>query len=65
MVKAGQANPPPLHAIILAATGRDVRLCSNCGHCDGVMAPGMDLTFSEVLHAAARNDPAALTNDTL
>jgi heterodisulfide reductase subunit C len=65
IVKAGLANPPPLHAIILAATSQDVRLCSNCGNCDGVMAPGMDLTFSEVLQAAACNDPAALTNDTL
>jgi heterodisulfide reductase subunit C len=65
MVKANQVYPTPLHAIILAATSQDVRLCSNCGNCDGLMAPGMDLTFGEVLQAAARNDSAALTNDTL
>jgi heterodisulfide reductase subunit C len=65
MVKANQVYPTPLHAIILAATSQDVRLCSNCGNCDGVMAPGMDLTFGEVLKAAARNQSTALTNETL
>ena len=63
--KASQSGQTPLHAVILAATSQDVRLCSNCGNCDGLMAPGMDLTFGEVLQAASRNDTAALTNETL
>lgn len=58
-------TPIPLHAIILAATGQDVRVCSNCGNCNGRMAPGMDLSFGEIMQAAARNDPEALTNRTL
>jgi heterodisulfide reductase subunit C len=29
------------------------------------MAPGMDLTFGEIMQAAARNDPQALENSTL
>lgn len=65
MAKTNQSNSTPLHAVILAATSQDVRLCTNCGNCDGLMAPGMDLTFGEVLQAASRNDPIALTNDTL
>lgn len=63
--KPSLSSQTPLHAVILAATGQDVRLCTNCGNCNGLMAPGMDLTFGEVLQAAARNDPAALTNNTL
>jgi heterodisulfide reductase subunit C len=65
MTKSNRSLPTPLHAVILAATSQDVRLCTNCGNCDSLMAPGMDLTFGEVLQAAARNDPVALTNDTL
>ena len=29
------------------------------------MAPGMDLTFGEIMRAAARDDPRALDNQTL
>ena len=65
MPKPARPYSTPLHAVILAATSQDVRLCSNCGNCNGPMAPGMDLTFGEVLQAAARNDPSALTNKTL
>jgi heterodisulfide reductase subunit C len=63
--KQNQPDQTPLHAIILAATRQDVRLCENCGNCNGRMAPGMDLTFGEIMQAAARNDITALTNKTL
>jgi heterodisulfide reductase subunit C len=55
----------PLRSIILASTGQDVRDCINCDTCDGWMLPGMDLTFGEVMQAAARDDPLALENRTL
>ena len=55
----------PLRSVILAATGQDVRECINCDTCDAWMAPGMDLTFGEVMQAAARDDPQALDNNTL
>ncbi len=51
----------PLRAIILAATGEDVRLCGNCTSCKQLTAPGMDLSLGEILRAAARDDPQVLT----
>ena len=51
----------PLRAIILASTGQDVRLCGNCSSCERLTAPGMDLSLGEIIRAAARNDPQALT----
>jgi len=51
----------PLRAIILAATGQDVRLCANCASCEGLMAPGMDLSLGEMVRAAARNETSVLT----
>jgi heterodisulfide reductase subunit C len=55
----------PLRHIILASTGQDVDHCINCAHCDRFDRSGMDLTFGEILRAASRNDPLAMTNDTL
>jgi len=55
----------PLRSVILAETGQDVRLCANCTNCDGLTVPGMDLTLGEIIRAAARNDPQALTCATL
>jgi len=55
----------PLRAIILAATGQDVRLCGNCSSCEQLTAPGMDLSLGEIIRAAARDDPQALTCDSL
>ena len=55
----------PLRSVILAETGQDVRLCANCANCDGLTTPGMDLTLGEIIRAAARNDPQALTCATL
>jgi heterodisulfide reductase subunit C len=55
----------PLTFIILAATGQDVRQCASCLSCEDLRVPGMDLSFGDVIRAAARDDPIALTNDTL
>lgn len=55
----------PLRAIIKTSTGQDVRECMNCNSCDDWMSPGMDLTFREILQAAARDDPQAIDNQTL
>jgi hypothetical protein len=61
--ETGERGPLPF--IILAETGQDVRTCSNCRNCESWMAPGMDLTFGEILRAAARDDPLALQNRSL
>jgi hypothetical protein len=55
----------PLRSVVLTETGQDVRLCANCANCDGLTAPGMDLTLGEIIRAAARNDSRALTCTTL
>ena len=55
----------PLRSVILASTGQDVRECVNCDACDAWILPGMDLTFGEIMQAAARDDPQALDNSTL
>lgn len=55
----------PLPFIILAATGEDVRRCANCQSCADLLTPEMDLTFGELIRAAARDDPRALTCATL
>ncbi len=55
----------PLPFIILAETGQDVRTCSNCRNCEHWLTPGMDLSFGEILRAAARDDPRALQNRSL
>ncbi len=64
-----QPEPPPsrgpLRHIVLVSTGQDVDRCVNCAHCDRFDLPDMDLTFGEILQAAARDDPIALTNSTL
>jgi len=54
-----------LRSVILTETGQDVRLCANCASCENLTAPGRDLTLGEIVRAAARNDPQALTCATL
>ena len=54
-----------LRSIILTETGQDVCRCANCASCESLTAPGMDLTLGEIVRAAARNDPQALTCATL
>ena len=55
----------PLRQVILTSTGQDVLRCTTCWSCDDLMDDGMDLTFGEVMRAAARDDMQALTNNTL
>jgi Fe-S oxidoreductase len=59
------ASRGPLRHLILSATGQDVRRCANCQFCEDLVKPGMDLSFGELMRAASRDDPVALTNDTL
>ena len=58
-------NRGPLRAVILAKTGEDVRQCTSCWHCEQEIEAGMDLSFGDIIRAAAKNDPAALNNKTL
>lgn len=55
----------PLWAIILTASGEDVRQCGQCFACEEYREPGMDLTFGEIFRAAAHDQHNALTNQTL
>lgn len=55
----------PLRAVILAATGQDVRLCASCASCESLQASGMDLSLGEMVRAAARNDTGVLTCSSL
>ncbi|TFH37939.1 MAG: hypothetical protein E4G99_00995 [Anaerolineales bacterium] len=55
----------PLWAILLTETGEDIRQCRQCFACEEFHEPGMDLSFGEILHAAARDLPLALSNRTL
>jgi heterodisulfide reductase subunit C len=54
----------PLPFIILASTGQDVRDCINCELCYHTLE-GIDITFNEVMQAAARNDLSILENPIL
>jgi heterodisulfide reductase subunit C len=55
----------PLRAVILAKTGEDIRKCTNCWHCEQERTDDMDLSFGEIVRAAAQNDLLALDNLTL
>lgn len=55
----------PLWAIVLTASGEDVRQCGQCFACEDFRESGMDLTFGEIFRAAAHDQPNALTNRTL
>ena len=59
------ARRRPVLGQCLLKSAQDVDRCVNCAHCDRFDLPDMDLTFGEILQAAARNDPVALTNSTL
>lgn len=60
-----QAGRGPLWAIVLTASGEDIRQCQQCFACEDYHEVGMDLTFGEIFQAAAHNQPKALTNQTL
>lgn len=55
----------PLWAIILARTGEDVRQCIHCWRCEAEQRPDMDMSYGEVLQAAARDSRRALENQTI
>jgi len=55
----------PLRGIILASTGEDISRCTLCDLCEKYLRPGMDLTFGELMQAAARDEQRALTSRTL
>ena len=55
----------PLWAILLTATGEDVRLCRQCFACETYLAPEMDLSFGEIFQAAVHDLTNALANRTL
>jgi heterodisulfide reductase subunit C len=55
----------PLAAVVRAATGQDVRACQACHLCDELWAEGMELTFGEILRAAARDDITVLSSPSL
>jgi heterodisulfide reductase subunit C len=55
----------PLWAIVLTASGEDVRQCGECFACEDYFEPGMDLTFGEIFRAVSHDQPQALTNRTL
>src|SRR3990172_7330277 len=61
----GRMNPAPLASVVLSRTNEDVRLCQACDECRDLLAEGMDLTFGEILHFAARNDERSITCDSL
>ena len=51
----GNSDRGPLPFILLANTGQDVRNCISCEFCYQTLE-GMDITFNEVMQAAACND---------
>jgi hypothetical protein len=55
----------PLRHIILARTGQDVRACKNCDTCKRLPGNGSEMTMGEIVRAAARDDPKAITNQAL
>jgi heterodisulfide reductase subunit C len=58
-------KPAPLPFVVLSRSSQDVRLCMACDQCRDLHAAGMDLTFGEIMHYAARDDERALTCDSL
>jgi heterodisulfide reductase subunit C len=60
-----QRKRGPLFNIIFATTGEDIQKCNGCEPCCYEVTEEMDLTLGELLHAAFRDEPGALTNDTL
>jgi hypothetical protein len=55
----------PLAFVILAATGQDIRLCTNCSSCEHLTSPKMDLGIGELMQAAAANRVRVLSCRTL
>jgi heterodisulfide reductase subunit C len=54
-----------LRHIVLAQSGQDPRACMNCDACEALLTDEMDLSYGQIVRAAARNDEMALTNRTI
>jgi heterodisulfide reductase subunit C len=54
------ASRGPLPHIVLSGCGEDVRRCTSCWGCEAFTAPDMDLSISELMRGAARNDERVL-----
>ena len=46
----------PLRAILLEASGQDVRRCAHCAFCDSNLAPDMDVTFATLIQMVIMDD---------
>jgi len=55
----------PLAAVVLASTGQNVRSCQACQQCDDLRCEGMELTFGEIMRAAARDEVSVLASPSL
>jgi heterodisulfide reductase subunit C len=55
----------PLAAVVRAATGQDVRACQACQSCDDLRVEGMEMTFGEIMRAAALDDETVLSSPSL
>ncbi|HET7011448.1 MAG TPA: hypothetical protein VFI11_11800 [Anaerolineales bacterium] len=58
-------QPAPIASVVLAATGQNVRACQACQQCDDLRCEGMELTFGEIMRAAARNEVTVLSSPSL
>lgn len=62
---APRTRPGPLRAIVLAATGQDVRKCQHCDFCSTNMEPDQDISLESLLQLVIMNDEEVLTCRTL
>jgi len=60
-----RARPGPLRAIVLAATGQDVRKCQHCDFCSTNLEPDQDISLESLLQLVIMNDEEVLTCRTL
>ena len=54
-------SPASLRAVVLAATGQDVRRCSHCGVCAELASPGQDISLEMLVQMVVLNDEEVLT----
>lgn len=55
----------PLASVVLAASGQNVRACQACLQCDDLRCEGMELTFGDIMHAAALDRVSVLSSPSL
>jgi len=59
------ARLPSLRAVVLAASGQDVRQCWHCAFCGDIVEPEQDLSVESLLQLVLMNDEEVLTSNTL